>query len=483
MSKRVVDEKESEAPAARRRGSYSGVRHPEAVREALASVGRVLQNEHKFSEAKVLDVFRSAGFDVKQSTYATWMSNMDEKGSLSIQPRGGDRNTTLNEDDIQVLCGWALYTLKSNLEVHLENTKDAIFTLFGETVSLATAGAYLHRAGFSPHTVKERRKGYTLSGETQQTDYIKFIDGLREMGFFKAHLRVIFCADFIYTSHRTLTRTTFSPAGHGQPELIKNSYTATHCIVTCYSLDGTHSYPPTLFTTDWHFQTDPEKIGNRSDHKQWHVNLMKVIKDLGLDPQRVQVLPGDSDSGSKYTRESAAILRIYFSVWGVPENARILTDGGGAFMDQGEDVLKQCGFKMHATFPSDIHHMLSVCDNKAHAVARALSNMFRSEFNNDVLSSLRLVKLLGDISAEDIHRWSNRNLSLEETTITPAVAALALSRDPKDEVDYFSECLRAYYIHKGQDARGDVKEGPDNLGDSLDGLAWEPKAATRRNTV
>lgn len=149
---------------------------------------------------------------------------------------------------------------------------------------------------------------------------------------------------------------------------------------------------------------------------------------------------------------------------------------GYALFPKWGSSLKKAGFAEHYAFPPDVHHHLSVLDNGIFGPAKSAWKKFLRASESDVQSSLYLLFMVQKFQKEQAYRAFSRNIyELNADSAREIVTERSLKHSAEEK-----ECLRAYRVFVGEDARGRQDHVPAELRDSLDGPAMQPKRARRR---
>ena len=336
---------------------------------------------------------------------------------------------------------------------------------FGVGMHATTAGNYLRQGGFRKKKMVKNANGYKLSRKQLVLEAWNWVVDMRKEGNFRLSLSSICSIDFTLTSHRTDAPMSYAGIGSTPPILGAGISSYTNCIITCIWADGVNRTPCMMFTTNPTFQTgrNPTK---RRDALVAHLKEMQEL--YGIASSRIKWLP--KTAKRKYmVPEAAYLVRIFFEHYGVPPRCFIFSDGGNSFKEKETDVLLSLGFEKHYKYPSASHPFLSPNDNDLHGAAKVPWRLNVRDFSDDVMATLCLMNYLDHETEEHSSKNFQRNmLSLKEEDVPALVKAVG-----KTNSGYHQECLRAFRIFKGEDARGSQEHTPKELRDGLDGSYYE----------
>lgn len=400
----------------------------------------------------------------------------------------------------QVAKGWVLTQISLGKIVSLESCASFGETHFGVRISLSTAFNLLHESGFSSRKMKKRGRGFTIDSEQCVALMLEWHATMRKAGLFALPRSHVHCIDFTYTSQRTSADRSFAPVGGAAPLSNREIPKFTNVIVTCASADGELHFKPILYTYNQCFRFDRRHTERRRSQLE---ELRSLIKKYELEEWQIQYCGEPANEKRAYVAESADIVSRFFSNQRVEKGWVALSDkgekdlcfranrfrsrmmhfhshvrlsAGYALFPKDGSALKTAGFAEHYAFPPDVHHHLSVLDNGIFGPAKSAWKKFLHDCENDVQSSLYLLYAVQKFQKEQSsHAFSRNMYDLNADSAREIVTERSLKHSEESK-----ECLRAYRVFVGEDARGSQDRVPPELRDRLDGPAMQPKRARRR---
>lgn len=175
-------------------------------------------------------------------------------------------------------------------------------------------------------------------------------------------------------------------------------------------------------------------------------HLEDSLQRFDIDRGRVIYIGSERKETRLYVPESRDLLRLFFELYEVPEDAIVFSDNGRST----KGVLTHLGFAKHVFYPAPVHQYLSPNDNRLHGTAKKSWRASQVDFKDDVESSLLLLNHLdSDIEAQSEH-WFNQNIM--ELTEKSAREIISGRGGKGGKID--AERRRAYRIFAGQDAGG-----------------------------
>ena len=198
---------------------------------------------------------------------------------------------------------------------------------------------------------------------------------------------------------------------------------------------------------------------------------MVRLAHYGIPKDRVIYIGKDKGEKETYAKESPALLRRFFGIYGVPPEAVVFSDNGNSFFENSQSVLEALGFKYHRCYPANVHQYISVNDNPLHGTSKEAWRASGLDYSDDVGTCLALLSCLNrDIIKYSNYWWKRNILGLKEEDVGDLIGKRGSKKS-----HLHKEWLRAYRISGGQDARGDRPHIPEEIRDGLDGLYWEEK--------
>jgi len=380
---------------------------------------------------------KNIGYEVSPRTFERYLHSVRATGSAVKMERIGGAKSLLNDEQKAILCGWVFTQNENNKIVQIKHCIEFINGSFGIMVSTTTAHGYLHDAGFSSRTTKNKRSGYQIEASVLKELIWNWINERRIEGILDWIPSKMCSIDFVYTGHHNDHRKTYSQAGSSQPtsDIAISSYT--NCIITCIWADGKNRTPAVLYTFNKAFRTD---IKNTKKQKEKYERLIELLTHYEINSKRC-IYMGDGDGETRYmVSESSDLLRIFFEKYKIPKNCVIFSDCGNAFFDKGNSVLNELGFDIHRTYPAPVHRYLSPNDNNLHGSSKSSWRQSDIDFQDDVSSSLMLLNHIDVDTIAYSKHWFNRNIiRLEEDDVMGLIGNLTMEKSK-----YKEECMNLY---------------------------------------
>ena len=429
-----------------------------------------------FTQKKFRQVLAAAGYQVKESTFRTWIREFEATGCVGVPQKGSGAVSLLNSNQKAVMAGWVLTCNKTGTSVHLADYVTACLTIFEVEISEPTAARYLQQTGFSCHAVQLKATGFTLDQDVLERMLWDWVVKCRTDGFFAVPKSRIGSIDFTFTSHRKDQKTTFSPTKMGQPMSSDKIPIYTNCILTCVWRDGINRTPSVLFTFNPAFRTDRKETKIRSAGRE---KLQNALDTFGIAANRIVYVGAQKGESRKYVPEQPQLVRRFFGLYGVRKDTHLLSDRGHSFKENGESVLTKLGFKAHRTYPPPVHQYLSPNDNKLHGTAKAVWKEKCKAFDDDVESCCMLLSLLDQHTTEHSKRWFEGNMiTLQESQVGQLIRGCTAETSR-----WYQQSLNLYGLSQGEDIREHLDQIPPNLRDTLDGMYFRPSSNSSRNRL
>ena len=436
------------------------------ARDVMGRLAGRLLNEKFFSRQEIIQFFQRAGLSIPQQTLSRWIILNDSVGAAVPVGHGSGAPRLLQAWQEEVVAG---YVLQQNLDVeavHRQTVVAYVMAAFGIQLTELTAGNYLDRWGFSVHKLKLRDKSYVIDRQELVERYCDWLQ--RNRLFIKTN--AVCSMDFTYTSHRTREEQGFSLRGGGSPEGKKDITRYTNCIVNLVWADGVVRTPCVLFTFNPSFRKDRCSTGPRDLLTQ---HLDAALKTYGIGEERVIYCGAAKGETRTYCGESPTIVKRFFELYPLLSgDIEIFTDDGHCFLENGEDVFAQMGFKNHRVYEPAFHHFASPNDNNIHGVAKKKWRERFENFTDDVETSLALMKFIDDASKKS-GTYFQRNLQIGGSYGWEVVKKDVEKVCHAGIVDCSWRRLQAYRLFEGMDGRGEHKDSVRELSSGLDGIYYQ----------
>ena len=141
-------------------------------------------------------------------------------------------------------------------------------------------------------------------------------------------------------------------------------------------------------------------------------HLDATLKKYRIGEERVIYCGAAKGETRTYCAENLTIVKWFFELYPfLSSDIEIFTDDGHCFMENGEDVFAQMGFKNHRVYEPAFHHFASPNDNNVHGVAKKKWRERFENFTDDVETSLALMELIDDASKKS-GAYFQRNLQI-----------------------------------------------------------------------
>jgi hypothetical protein len=167
------------------------------------------------------------------------------------------------------------------------------------------------------------------------------------------------------------------------------------------------------------------------------------MKRFKIDSEQIFYVDRGRGETSKFCKESSAIIREALRVLKLPTDATILTDAGSCYQHNKQDVIKQCGYSKHFTYPPSVHQYLSINDNNIHRL-KVQWRRDHEDSQDDVVNSLDLMHRFENVPATDILECTNRNFIVHEKSPTVEDCKELIGKSPVEESDFYDVCLSLY---------------------------------------
>lgn len=386
---------------------------------------------------KYLMKMSNIGYNVADRTFERYLQSVRTTDSALKDNDERGAKSLLTNDEKMIASGWVIEMNDNGKIVLVKHYKKFVFDTFGVDISITTAHAYLHEAGFSSRTTKNKNNGFKFDTQTLIEILWTWVNEMRIKNIWSWAPSKLCSIDFLYTGHRTDRRTTFTQTGSAQPVADISISNYTNTIITCIWADGKNRTPPILFTYNPAF-----KLGVRKSkiQEEKYNRLIELLGHYEIGSKRVVYLENNNNESKHFVSESPELLRLFFQRCKVKKNCLILSDNGNAFYEKGESVLLKIGFDIHRTYPAAVHQWLSPNDNHLHGSSKASWRQSDVNFKDDVSSSLMLLNHLdSDIISYSKH-WFNRNMiKLEEDGVEGLIGNVNIEKSK-----YKRDCMDVY---------------------------------------
>ena len=153
------------------------------------------------------------------------------------------------------------------------------------------------------------------------------------------------------------------------------------------------------------------------------------------------------------------------------------SDNGSAFKNANGSVIEQMGYANHVFYPACVHQYLSPNDNKLHGAAKSKWHGMPISFDDDVESSIALMKSLDDVPQDAIRSWWVSNFFLSSGIVRDDRVRRAIFDAESKWSGLHEACIHEYESWFAHEERlAEQQEGTpkrDNAG--LDGPYWSKK--------
>ena len=302
--------------------------------------------------------------------------------------------------------------------------------------------------------------------------YKSWILNIRSAGF----TRKLMCSlDFTYTSHRTSRPHTLAGSGRRtSAQFLKTRFT--NCILTGLLSDG-RQLESILYTYNSHFRTDRSKTARRQHLED---ELSNVQKRYSVSDARIVYDGKDVKESRTFVREYDDMVRDFLEFHKETLQSQeviFFSDNGSAFKNANGSVIEQIGYANHVFYPACVHQYLSPNDNKLHGAAKSKWHGMPISFDDDVESSIALMKSLDDVPQDAIRSWWVSNFFLSSGIVRDDRVRRAIFDAESKWSGLHEACIHEYESWFAQEERlAEEQEGTpkrDNAG--LDGPYWSKK--------
>ena len=458
MSKRPAD---NDVSTSKRPKNYSSMNASEKL---MAAKLWEKCTEHDIKKAKLLSLFEAAGYKCSPATLARHVRNLAVGEPILSPNKSSGAQDAISEYQMQILIGHIFGKIQSE-EIVTRATGVAFLAEQGwPTVTEHTMGNYYARHHIVQRTGKKKNAGYKIDLSAMPQDYMDYLKECRLQGW----IRDIFCTiDFTYTSHR-YSHKTFGIKARPQPKIKVSLPPYTNCIVTLLCSDGSQ-VPSMLFTHNPAFRLDRRPTAKVQKEE---VHLKKMMREFGIDSQRICFVSPGNGKNTKYCRESPLIVNTFMEHNHAELNrfTHIFSDDGNAFFNQGADIINDLGYERHVFIPH-CHALMSPNDNKFHGHVKQQWRKSGVDFNDDPKACLMLMSLMDNTPAAAIKSWFVKNFFFDtpRLDITDVQKFCFGGKVVLD--DYYQECHALYR----QEVLGEVSEevsGAKRVECALDGGYW-----------
>lgn len=452
--------------------TYASTEYSVEVRELIGRLWGPLR-ERGVTIQDYLASLADAGYAVPRTSLDRWAARSTERGTPFKKVKLSGREALLDDEQEEVAAGWVLCQVDRNIPVSAASFTAFCRESFGVSFTEETGRIYLHALGFTCKVAHHRTSGFTLDRDSLAKSMAEWaLDEKRaiQAGVAAGNLTGLMASlDFTFTGQRTRRVTSFAPTGDAQPKSAGGISQFTNAIITCVWSDGVNRTPSVLFTFNGKFRHD--RVAQRYARQEWRADkfvLDGTMKRLGIAPSRVIYIGDEKRETRIYVPESPVLIRRFFDLYQVPEGCVIFSDNGKSMYENKTSVLLNLGFARHSTYPAAVHQYLSPNDNRLHGAAKQQWRNMEIDFKDDVSASLELLRLLDEDTVSNSKLYFINNIT--SLTLDSALAMLRGRWGKMASVD--TERRVAYRVFAGLDARGDRRDVPDELRDTLDGRAW-----------
>lgn len=259
-----------------------------------------------------------------------------------------------------------------------------------------------------------------------------------------------------------------------------------------YWADGANRTPPVMFTYNTLFKDEAAWKESAMDGRGIRITKIRrenidhfenIREEHSIASNQVMVLK--RKKRTTYCRESADILIKFFAIYKekLPKGCVIFRDAGDAYKGFCDEMLHSGVVSEWIEYEPSVHEFLSPNDNPLHGIAKQRWRKSGHRGKDDVLSSMKLLKELGDIKADVIKGVFIANFFLDSSgkpsrSISQETVSQFLGSRKQilnDRREHMFEA-RNFYIKYSENktARGQNVQPhqPLSLGESLDGEYW-----------
>ncbi len=153
------------------------------------------------------------------------------------------------------------------------------------------------------------------------------------------------------------------------------------------------------------------------------------------------------------------------------------SDNGSAFKNANGSVIEQMGYANHVFYPACVHQYLSPNDNKLHGAAKSKWHEMPISFDDDVESSIALMKSLDDVPQDATRSWWVSNFFLSSGIVRDDRVRRAIFDAESKWSGLYEACIHEYESWFAHEERlGEEQEGtPKRVNAGLDGPYWSKK--------
>ena len=200
---------------------------------------------------------------------------------------------------------------------------------------------------------------------------------------------------------------------------------------------------------------------------------LQTLQENNIDTARVVYAGAQKGQSKQYVGESPDLVRRFLDFYKEQFRAAhiVFTDDGTAFVDKGTDVIDSFGIR-RVVYPPAIHQFVSPNDNRLHGESKQVWRTTTVDTSDDVVTSIRLLKHIDDVSAEHVEQWFSANFLVGVTGRLDKKAANVISGPPHKKLAFYRECLSEYRRHaNGEPPLVGASRGPTDS--ALDGVYWQ----------
>ena len=311
-----------------------------------------------------------------------------------------------------------------------------------------------------------------VSLDEKVESYRTWVQNVRSSGFTQ---KLMCSLDFTYTSHRTSRPKTLAGSGRRtSAQFMKTRYT--NCIITGVFSDG-RQLQSILYTYNSQFRTDRSKTVRR---KQLEDKLSMAQRKYRVTDSRIVYDGKDIKESRTFVREYNDMVRDFLEFHKETLNSEeviFFSDNGNAFRNDGGSIIEQMGYGNHVYYPPCVHQYLSPNDNKLHGAAKSKWRSMPIPFDDDVESSIALMKCLDDVPKEAITKWWANNLFLSNGIVREEQVKRVIFEAESKWSGLHEACINEYEEWLARDSRLlEERDGtPSRRNSGLDGQYWSNK--------
>lgn len=201
--------------------------------------------------------------------------------------------------------------------------------------------------------------------------------------------------------------------------------------------------------------------------------LYAALARYRISEKRIIYCGASSGETKTYCSERPSFVRRFFDMYpSLDSTIKIFTDDGNCFMENGEDVLGQMGFKDRVMYGPVFHHYASPNDNNVHGAAKKKWRETFHDFTDDVTTSIALMSFI-DKASRMAGLYFHRNLQFGSPYGAHVVRADVEKVCNTMFTDLSLRRLIAYRIFERKDGRGEHDEPVPELSSALDGIYYQ----------